>query len=74
MWIYLMQRIVLSKCLFDAGLLYLTNSAYFAPIVEYRAAVVLSARTGLASSSSGVLCMACVFFEEWESSLSLKIR
>jgi len=74
MWIYLMQRIVLSKCLFGAGLLYLTNSAYFAPIVEYRAAVVLSAITGLASSSSGVLYMACVFFEEWESSLSLKIR
>jgi hypothetical protein len=73
-WVLLMHRLAVGKCLFGAGILYLTNAFYFAPINTFGMALLLSAVTGLASSSSGTLYMGCQFFDEWEGSLSSKIR
>jgi hypothetical protein len=75
LWVFVMQRVALSRCLSAAGLLYTMQCLGFLLQVDQRSeAVMLSALTGFASSASGVLFMACMFFEDMESSISLTIK
>ena len=75
LWVFVMQRVTLSRCISGAGLLYTMQClAFLLPVDKQSEAVKLSALTGFASSASGVLYMACMFFEDVESSLSLMIE
>ena len=76
LWVFVMQRVTLSRCVFGAGLLYTVQclALLLLPVDERSEAVKLSALTGFASSASGVMYMACMFFEDVESSLSLMIK
>lgn len=73
-WIQIMQRLSIGKCVCFLALLHAVYLLYFAPISSYGVALTMSFVTGLISSASGPVFTAAMFFDEWYGSLRSKVR
>lgn len=73
-WVHIMQRLPIGKCVCISAFLHVVYFSYFAPISNYGVALTMSFVTGLISSASGPVFTAAMFFDEWDGSLRSKVR
>ena len=76
MWTQLLRRISVGVCVSVSSLANVISILYFTNISDggYHTAVLIATATGFVSSASGPVFTAAMFFDEWDGSISSKMR
>ncbi len=75
-WLRVLRHISIGYCVAVSSLLHMVSILFFTDASDngYFAAVLIAAATGIVSSASGPIFTATMFFDEWDGSLSSKMK